>query len=158
MIANVFKQALREPLVHFLAAGSALFLVMGQFGGEDSLDRSITINEAEVTRLASQWEQTWSRPPSAQGKSGLEVIPKRSARWMGCGGLMRTTVAAGTRPEVEYAAPSWRRRGEADRTSVREDEEGARAPPASVPYFGMQENPAGRAFRSRPRRGRGGGR
>lgn len=30
MIANVFKQALREPLVHFLAAGSALFLVMGQ--------------------------------------------------------------------------------------------------------------------------------
>ena len=66
MIANVFKQALREPLVHFLAAGSALFLVMGQFGGEDSLDRSITINEAEVTRLASQWEQTWSRPPSAQ--------------------------------------------------------------------------------------------
>lgn len=66
MIANVFKQALREPLVHFLAAGAVLFLVMGQFGSEDTFDRSITINEAEVTRLASQWEQTWSRPPSAQ--------------------------------------------------------------------------------------------
>jgi parvulin-like peptidyl-prolyl isomerase len=43
-----------------------LFLLMGQFGGEDSLDRSITINEAEVARLASQWEQTWRSPPSPQ--------------------------------------------------------------------------------------------
>ena len=41
---------------------------MNQFGSTDSLDRSITINEEEVARLASQWEQTWQRPPSAQGK------------------------------------------------------------------------------------------
>jgi Asp-tRNA(Asn)/Glu-tRNA(Gln) amidotransferase A subunit family amidase len=58
------KQALREPLVHFLGAGSALFLLMAQLGGEDSLDRSITINEADVARLASQWEQTWRRAPT----------------------------------------------------------------------------------------------
>lgn len=66
-----FKQALREPLVHFLAAGSVLFLLMGQFGAEDSLDRSITIDEAQVARLASQWEQTWRRPPSAQELDNL---------------------------------------------------------------------------------------
>ena len=65
MTASWLKQALREPLVHFLAAGSALFLLMGQFGGEDSIDRSININEADVARLASQWEQTWRRQPSA---------------------------------------------------------------------------------------------
>ena len=65
MTASWLKQALREPLVHFLAAGSALFLLMGQFSGEDSIDRSININEADVARLASQWEQTWRRPPSA---------------------------------------------------------------------------------------------
>lgn len=64
MMRDWVKQALREPLVHFLAAGSALFLLMGQFGAEDSLDRSITINEADVARLASQWEQTWRRPPT----------------------------------------------------------------------------------------------
>jgi parvulin-like peptidyl-prolyl isomerase len=66
MIYDWMKQALREPLVHFLGAGSALFLLMGQFGGEDSLDRSITINEAEVARIASQWEQTWRSPPTPQ--------------------------------------------------------------------------------------------
>lgn len=64
MIPNWLKQALREPLVHFLAAGSALFLLMAQFGGGENLDRSITINEAAVSRLASEWQQTWQRPPS----------------------------------------------------------------------------------------------
>ncbi|MFN3451211.1 MAG: peptidyl-prolyl cis-trans isomerase [Sphingorhabdus sp.] len=54
-----------------MAAGSVLFLLMGQFGSNDSLDRSITINEAEVARLASQWEQTWQRPPSAQQLDSL---------------------------------------------------------------------------------------
>jgi parvulin-like peptidyl-prolyl isomerase len=71
MMRHWFQQACREPLVHFLAAGSALFLLMGQLGAEDKLDRSITINEAEVTRLASQWEQTWRRPPTAQQLDSL---------------------------------------------------------------------------------------
>lgn len=59
-------QAVREPLVHFLLAGSALFLIMGRFGSDDSSDRSIMIDEEQVARLASQWEQTWRRPPSPQ--------------------------------------------------------------------------------------------
>jgi peptidyl-prolyl cis-trans isomerase C len=71
MIGNWLKQALREPLVHFLAAGSILFLVMGHFGAQDNLDRNITIDEAEVTRLATQWEQTWRRPPSAEELDNL---------------------------------------------------------------------------------------
>ena len=65
------RRFIREPLVHFLAAGSVLFLLMSQFGSSDSLDRSITINEEEVARLASQWEQTWQRPPSAQQLDSL---------------------------------------------------------------------------------------
>ena len=71
MIRTWLKQALREPLVHFMAAGSVLFLVMGQFGGQDSLDRNITIDEAEVTRLATQWEQTWRRPPRTEELDNL---------------------------------------------------------------------------------------
>jgi len=71
MIYDWMKQALREPLVHFLGAGSALFLLMAQLGGEDSLDRSITINEADVARLASQWEQTWRRAPTQQQLDSL---------------------------------------------------------------------------------------
>lgn len=65
------RRLIREPLVHFLAAGSALFLLMSQFGANDSLDRSITIREDQVARLASQWEQTWRRPPSAQQLDSL---------------------------------------------------------------------------------------
>ena len=71
MIYDWLKQALREPLVHFIGAGSALFLLMAQLGGEDSLDRSITINEADVARLASQWEQTWRRAPTQQQLDSL---------------------------------------------------------------------------------------
>ncbi|MFN3620593.1 peptidyl-prolyl cis-trans isomerase [Sphingorhabdus sp.] len=71
MMRDWVQQALREPLVHFLAAGSALFLLMGQFSAEDSLDRTITIDEAQVARLASQWEQTWRRPPSAEELDNL---------------------------------------------------------------------------------------
>jgi peptidyl-prolyl cis-trans isomerase C len=65
------KKLLREPLVHFLIAGAVLFLVMGRFGGADSSDRSITIDAAQVASLATQWGQTWHRPPSPQELDGL---------------------------------------------------------------------------------------
>ena len=71
MTSNWIQRTIREPLVHFLIAGLALFLVMGWFGTADSGDRSITIDEEQVTRLASQWEQTWRRPPSPQELDGL---------------------------------------------------------------------------------------
>lgn len=63
-------KAIREPLVHFLVAGAALFLIMGQFG-TDNDDRSITIDESQVASLARQWEQTWRRPPSPTELDGL---------------------------------------------------------------------------------------
>jgi peptidyl-prolyl cis-trans isomerase C len=58
------QKFIREPLVHFLVAGAALFLFMGQFATGDSNDRRITIDEAKVASLAGQWQQTWRRPPS----------------------------------------------------------------------------------------------
>ena len=70
MTRSWFDKAIREPLVHFLAAGAALFLIMGQFR-DDNSDRNITIDEAQVTRLARQWEQTWRRPPSPTELDGL---------------------------------------------------------------------------------------
>lgn len=64
-------KAVREPLIHFLIAGAALFFVMGRFGGEDNSDRSITIDETQVGALASQWQQTWRRPPNASELDNL---------------------------------------------------------------------------------------
>jgi peptidyl-prolyl cis-trans isomerase C len=65
-------QALREPLVHFLAAGLSIFLLYAAFGDEvNSRDRRIAVNEEQVSRLAALWSQTWQRPPSAAELDGL---------------------------------------------------------------------------------------
>lgn len=64
-------KALREPLVHFLIAGAALFAFSGYYGGVDASERSIRLDEAQVSRLADQWEQTWRRPPSPGELDGL---------------------------------------------------------------------------------------
>ncbi len=65
------KSLLREPLVHFLIAGAALFAFSDYYGGFDVSDREITLDEAQVARLADQWQQTWRRPPSPQELDGL---------------------------------------------------------------------------------------
>jgi len=65
------KTLLREPLIHFLAAGLALFLFKGYYGGVDATERSITLDEVQVGRLSNQWQQQWRRPPTPQELDGL---------------------------------------------------------------------------------------
>ena len=65
------KNLLSEPLVHFLIAGMALFAFSGYYGGVDVSDRQITLDEAQVTRLADQWQQSWRRPTTAKELDGL---------------------------------------------------------------------------------------
>ncbi len=63
---------LREPLVHFLLVGLAIFFFFGIFGREvDVGDRRIVVNEDQVKRLAIQWSQTWQRPPNPSELDGL---------------------------------------------------------------------------------------
>lgn len=62
----------KEPLVHFLLAGFAVFLFFlwrGESADPDS--RKIKIDEAHVARLAAQFEQARARPPSAREIDGL---------------------------------------------------------------------------------------
>lgn len=67
-----FAQALREPLVHFLIAGLLIFLIYGSLGSAtNASDRRISITEDQVKRLATQWAQTWQRPPSPTELDGL---------------------------------------------------------------------------------------
>lgn len=56
---------LREPLVHFLIAGAALF-VFFVWKGEpaDPASREITVTQEDRARLALQWERTMQRPPT----------------------------------------------------------------------------------------------
>jgi len=55
---------LREPLLHFLLIGLALFILFGQASPGDSGSRRIVINQGQVDALVRQHESTWNRPPT----------------------------------------------------------------------------------------------
>ena len=62
----MIRSILREPLVHYLALGIALFagyalLNRGDGSGSDQL---IQVTENEVQWLANTWEGRWQRPPT----------------------------------------------------------------------------------------------
>jgi hypothetical protein len=63
---------LREPLLHFLVLGAALF---GLFGLVDKKDAEapakVVISASRVTTLADRFARTWRRPPTEQELQGL---------------------------------------------------------------------------------------
>ncbi len=68
----------REPLVHFLAAGAAIVLLLAWQGEEvDPASRSITVTQEDRARLALQWERTMSRPPT---DAELDALTERFIR------------------------------------------------------------------------------
>jgi peptidyl-prolyl cis-trans isomerase C len=80
----------REPLVHFLIGGLAIFLFFAWRGTEvDPASRTIVIDRAQVESLAAQFSQTFRRPPTAQEIDGLirdyikEEVYYREARRLG---------------------------------------------------------------------------
>jgi len=63
---------MREPLVHFLLAGLAVFLFSMLRGEEvDASSRTINIDEAQVSRLSEAFAQTWRRPPTPDEIDGI---------------------------------------------------------------------------------------
>ena len=88
MATNFLRPLLKEPLVHFLIAGLAVFLFSAWRGDAvDPASRAITINAEQVQRLADGWQQTWQRPPTRQEIDGLirdyikeEVYVREGAR------------------------------------------------------------------------------
>jgi peptidyl-prolyl cis-trans isomerase C len=67
-----FRAALKEPLVHFLFAGLALFMFF-QLRGEavDPESRRIVIGVETAQQLAARFEQSMQRQPSAAEMDGL---------------------------------------------------------------------------------------
>ena len=55
----------REPFVHFLLIGLAIFAINALQGSAgDPADRRIVVSQQQVQRLVGQWMQTWHRPPA----------------------------------------------------------------------------------------------
>lgn len=83
----MIAKLLREPLLYFLLAGAALFLITDALGG-DTAER-IVVSDAERARLAAQWQAQMGRPPTDTELDGLiqqwlrEEIYYREAKAMG---------------------------------------------------------------------------
>ena len=86
-----FGTALREPVIHFLLLGAALYALYGLVGPsapDESADR-ITVTAGEIDWLTSSWEKRWNRPPTPAERAGLieeyvrESILYREALAMG---------------------------------------------------------------------------
>jgi parvulin-like peptidyl-prolyl isomerase len=66
------KRLLREPLLHFLLIGAALFALYGLLNrGQSDAPREIVISEARVEALAENFATVWMRPPTAVELKGL---------------------------------------------------------------------------------------
>jgi len=66
------KRLLREPLLHFLLIGAALFVLYGLLNrGQSGAPREIVISEARVEALAENFATVWMRPPTAVELKGL---------------------------------------------------------------------------------------
>ena len=90
-MANRLIRWLKEPLVHFLLIGAAIYVVYGLFGTaeESGDDRTVTITAGEVQSLANNWQRQWGRPPTANEFDGVvtqyirEIVLSREAVAMG---------------------------------------------------------------------------
>jgi hypothetical protein len=63
----------REPMIHFMVIGAAIFALSAWFGGEQVAaprDR-IVLTEGRVRQLTEIFTRTWQRPPTPQELQGL---------------------------------------------------------------------------------------
>jgi hypothetical protein len=66
------KTLFREPLVHFLLIGSALFAVFSLFNDPaGSGSERIVISPGQIDFLEANFSRTWQRPPTEQELQGL---------------------------------------------------------------------------------------
>jgi hypothetical protein len=68
----MFQRLLREPLVHFLLLGAALFAAYGWLNpGDGSAAGDIVVTEGRIRNLTDTFARTWQRPPTAEELDGL---------------------------------------------------------------------------------------
>jgi hypothetical protein len=86
--SRLLSRWVREPLLHFLVLGLALFLVF-QWIGDGRGERRIVVSPGRVEALAAAFARTWQRPPTPAELGGLiddyvrEEIATREALFMG---------------------------------------------------------------------------
>jgi hypothetical protein len=62
---------LREPLLHFLVLGAALFGLYGLVGKKETEPAKIVVSAAQIENMANGFARTWQRPPVTRELHGL---------------------------------------------------------------------------------------
>ena len=66
------KKLLKDPLLHFLLIGAALFLVFGLIKSPAGIEENrIIITSGDIEALQANFARTWQRPPTESEVSGL---------------------------------------------------------------------------------------
>jgi len=65
------RRLLKEPLLHFLLIGLALFVLYGKVAAPNRAGMSIIVSEAMIDEMAREHEMRWTRKPSDQELAGL---------------------------------------------------------------------------------------
>jgi hypothetical protein len=65
------RSLLKEPLLHFLLLGLLLFLLYGSVAPSSGDGNRVTVSRTSIAALATQFQATWSRPPTAVELNGL---------------------------------------------------------------------------------------
>ncbi len=81
----------REPLLHFLLIGAAIYLMYGLFAepAPETDDKTIVVTAGEIEWMRTAWEKRWNRPPTTAELDGLvqqyirETVLYREALTMG---------------------------------------------------------------------------
>jgi hypothetical protein len=82
---------LREPLLHFLLIGAAIYLLYGAVAEPtpEESDKTIVVSAGEVEWMRTSWQKRWNRPPTPEEFGGLiqqyikETVLYREALTMG---------------------------------------------------------------------------
>ncbi len=82
---------LREPLLHFVLIGAAIYLLYGAFAESlpESDDKTIVVTAGEIEWMQTSWQKRWNRPPTPEEFDGLiqnyirETVLYREALTMG---------------------------------------------------------------------------
>ena len=65
------RRLLREPLLHFLVLGAAIFVVFGLVAKPGGEPDEIVITQGQVASIVEGFARTWQRPPSSDELEGL---------------------------------------------------------------------------------------
>ena len=82
---------LREPLLHFVLIGAAIYLLYGAFAEPlpEADDKTIVVTAGEIEWMQTSWQKRWNRPPTDKEFEGLvqqyirETVLYREALTMG---------------------------------------------------------------------------